>query len=352
MLATASGTLVTRRGSALQTLPRRQAYWIAGQVGAASLTAILALWTLQPEIALTLSLAAGAASVNPKRLWAVPVVATGVTLVGLFCYAMAWPVVIGAGAAAGALATWQIPHRTDWLDYINNALATLTGSSIGLWLASLLVPEALPIGAVAVMTAGVVGIVSSFGLLPSALRFDTPTLPSIRKIRGTLRALYRPPVFKAVDLYRRSVRTRIPDTDQRRGLAEVATWVYHLQVSLQTLDRELDAIDVDSIEKRIDTAEATDSDDEFTRERRLAAAAHLRRLLENRDTIRIERDRTEALVEYALAFLEEARAGLIVARQLPGEAVPDRLGEVLDRLRSQARAGDARRRTAREMAAS
>ena len=155
MLATASGSLVTRRGSALQTLPRRQAYWIAGQVGAATLTAILALWTLQPEIALTLSLAAGAASVNPKRLWAVPVVATGVTLVGLLCYAMAWPVVIGAGAAAGAFATWQIPQRTDWLDYVNNALATLTGSSIGLWLASLLVPEALPVGAVAVMTAGV-----------------------------------------------------------------------------------------------------------------------------------------------------------------------------------------------------
>jgi hypothetical protein len=71
--------------------------------------------------------------------------------------------------------------------------------------------------------------------------------------------------------------------------------------------------------------------------------------MEHRHLIDIERQRTHALVEYALAFLEEVRAGLAVARELPGEAIPERLSEVLGRLRGQAKAGDARRRTAREM---
>ena len=80
-----------------------------------------------------------------------------------------------------------------------------------------------------------------------------------------------------------------------------------------------------------------------------ATAEHLKRLLEHRAAIAVERGRTDALVEYALAFLEEARAGLAVARELPGEAIPDRLPEVLGRLRTQARDGDARRRTVREL---
>ena len=65
--------------------------------------------------------------------------------------------------------------------------------------------------------------------------------------------------------------------------------------------------------------------------------------------IQTERQRTEALVDYALAFLEEARAGLAIARELPGEASPDRLPEVLGRLRDHATEGDVRRRTNREM---
>lgn len=345
-----SGALDRPGGSALATLPRRQALWMGGQTVAALLTALITLWASHPELALTLSLAVGASVVNPKRLWAAPLVIAGVTLSGLLFYMAELPAVIGAGAAAGALATWLIPQRTDWLDHVHGALGTVTGSSLGLWAATSLVPESLPTAMAAVMTAGIVGLVGSQGLLPVAVRFDQfPQLPTTRLIRRTLRVAYRRPVFKAVDLYR-AARAQAPDVDTRRGLAEVATWVYRLQLGMQTLDAELDSIDPIDIQQRIAACEDLPEDlDPFTRERRHATAQHLRRLLDHRHAIEVERGRNEALVDYALAFLEEARAGLAVARELPGEAVPDRLNEVLGRLRNQYQEGDARRRTIREM---
>ncbi len=337
-------------GSALATLPKRQALWIGSQVAAAIVVAVLALWASHPEIALTLTLAAGAASVNPRKFWSAPLVIGGVTLAGMLCYLVELPAVLGAGAAAGALATWLIPQRTDWVDHLNGALGTLTGSSLGLWAATTLIPEALPTAIAGVFTAGIVGLVGSQGLLPVAIRFDTmPQLPSARVIRRSLRVAYRRPVFKAIDLFNGS-RKQAREADTRRGLAEVATWVFRLQTTIQALDVELESIDPVDIQQRIVACEElAASDDPFTRERRQATASHLQRLLEHRSAMEVERGRNEALVDYALAFLEEARAGLAVARELPGEAVPDRLPTVLERLRSQAREGDARRRTVREM---
>jgi hypothetical protein len=178
-----------------------------------------------------------------------------------------------------------------------------------------------------------------------------PKLPSVNHIKRSLKVKYRPPVFKALQLFRSS-RVHAPDGDTRRGLAEVSTWVFRLQSTLQALDAELRNIDPGEIEQRIAHCERSDDEtDDFTRERRHATATHLRRLLEHRRAIAVERNRTEAVVEYAMAFLEEARAGLAVARELPGEDAPDRLPEVLDRLRTHSAAGDARRRTAREMGA-
>lgn len=344
------GALDRPGGSALATLPQRQALWIGAQVVAALLTAALTLWASHPELALTLSLAAGASVVNPKKLWAAPLVIAGVTLSGLLFYVAELPAVLGAGAAAGALATFLVPQRTDWLDPVHGALGTLTGSSLGLWAATSLVPESLPSALVAVMTAGIVGLVGSQGLVPVALRFDQfPQLPTTRQIRRTLRVAYRRPVFKAVDLYR-AARGQAPDVDTRRGLAEVATWVYRVQITMQALDTELDSIDPMDIQQRIHACEnLADDADPFTRERRQATADHLRRLLEHRRAIEVERGRNEADVDYALAFLEEARAGLAVSRELPGESVPDRLNEVLGRLRRKYQEGDARRRTLREM---
>jgi len=347
-----STALAVKRGSAMSSIPKRQALWIAGQVAATLATVAVGLWASHPELALTFGLAVGASAVNPRKLWASPLVIAAISMVGLFFYIQEWPAVIGAGAAAGAFASWLQPQRTDWLDHVHGALGVLTGSSLGLWAATTLVPTALPAALVGGLTALLVGLVASQGMLPVAYRYDQlPPLPSARQIRKLLRVAYRRPVFKAVELYR-GCQTAAPDAETRRGMAEVATWVFRLQQTMQTLDRELESIDPAEIAQRIDACENLGADaDPFTRERRQATARHLNRLLEHRKAIDTERGRTEALVDYALAFLEEARAGLAVARELPGEAVPDRLPEVLDRLRSQAKEGDARRRTAREMSA-
>jgi len=336
---------------ALQQLPQHQGLWVAGSIATPLLVALLTpLWITSPDVALTLAIAGGASVINPRRLWAAPLVGAAVTLAGLLFTFLQLPAVIGAGAAAGALATWLLPRPTDWLDRLHGALGGLAGSSLGLWAAVSLVPASWPAWLTGLATAAIVGLIGSQGLLPSALRFDVePRLPTPRDIQRELRSTYRPHVFKALDLYRASLK-QSPDRDTRQGMAEIAVWVFRLQVTLQTLDQELGQIDPSRVQQRIETyRDLPEETDEFTRRQRRATADHLERLLEHRDAISVERDRTDALVDYALAFLEEARAGLAVARELPGETAPDRLPEVLHRLRDQARQGDARRRTAREV---
>ncbi|MEZ4316053.1 MAG: hypothetical protein R3F61_01050 [Myxococcota bacterium] len=349
-LQTVSAAPIALRGTALPSLPARQGMWVGAQMLMAGFVSVVGLWAMQPELALSLAMGAGAGSVNPRKMWALPIVTVIVTLVGLLFTMNNLPAVVGAGAAAGALATWLLPHRTDWLDHVNGALATLTGSSLGLWAATALIPNGAPLVITAILSAGLVGLMGSQGLLPAALRFDSgPDLPTARQIKAELQLRYRPPVFRALELFEKA-RQHAPDRDTSGGLAEVATWVYRLQLTRQTLDSEAESIDPLSINDRIDRYENPQPDeDEFTRERHAATAAHLKRLLEHRSLIDVEIRRNEALVEYALAFLEEARAGLAVARELPGETMPERLDEVLHRLRSTAEDGDTRRRTAREV---
>lgn len=341
---------LTVRGSALPGLPARQGAWVGTQMVAASAVSLLGLWAMQPELALSAAIGAGAGVVNPKKLWAMPAVVVAVVLAGMLCTAYQVPAVIGAGAMAGALSTWLLPHKTDWLDHLNGALGTLAGSSLGLWAATALLPSSVPVVLSAILTAGFVGLVGSQGLLPAAIRYDAgPELPTASSIKANLQLRYRPPVLRAIELHA-AARKHAPDSETRRGLAEVATWVYRLQLTRQTLDSEADAIDPLSIRERIDAYENLGPDaDAFTRDRRLATARHLARLLEHREAIDVELQRSEALVDYALAFLEEARAGLAVARQLPGETMPERLDEVLGRLREHADQGDARRQSVREL---
>jgi hypothetical protein len=336
------------RGSSVRALPRRQASWVAAQALTGGALALTGLWVAEPELALALSLGAGVAAVNPRKFWAIPLVGAAMMVAGLVTQALDMPSVLGVGAVAGVLLTWLLPEQTDWLDALNGALATAAGATIGLWTAQNLLPDVVGSWWGATLCSVLVGLVASQGLVPLAVRFDNPQVPSARAVRRALKNPYRPPVFQALELYAVAAR-QAPDTETRRGMAEVASWVFRLQRTLQTLDTELEAIDPLRIEERIRACEQDEAADTFTRERRQATAVHLRRLLEHRSAIATERQRTEALVEYALAFLEEARAGLAVARELPGEATPDRLPEVLHRLRSHAAAGDARRKTAREM---
>lgn len=337
-------------GKALPTLPARQGVWVGTQIVTAALLGLTGLWAMQPELALSAALGVGASSVNPRKLWALPLGTVGVIVAGMLFTSFQLPAVIGAGAAAGAIATWLLPHRTDWLDSVNGALATLTGASLGLWAAITLLPPGTSAILAAIVTSGLVGLMGSQGMLPAAFRYDQgPELPSPQQIKQNLKLRYRPPVLRAVDLFK-AAKKHAPDNDTKRGLAEVTTWVYRLQLTRQTLDVESESIDPIAIRERIESFENLGPDaDAFTRDRRRATAEHLRRLLEHRRLIEVEIGRTEAVVDYALAFLEEARAGLAVAQQLPGEATPTRLNEVLDRLRSHADEGSARRASAREI---
>ena len=338
--------LPVMRGSALKALPARQVRWVTAQLIAA--VALTAMWSTHPEIAICLSLSAGVAALNWRKIWTFPLVASLVTAAGMAMSALELSPIIGAGLMAGAIAAWMVPEPTDWLDHLHAALGVVTGSSLGLWAATLMLPAtAQPIVGV-VLTAALVGLMGSAGLAPIALRFDHPTLPSRRAVRRALEPTFRPEVFQAFDLYRGSSKAA-PDAPTRRGLCEVATWVFRLQKARQTLERELGQINPERIQARISATEDEATTDPFTQERLQATAGHLRRLLDHRKVIELEWKRNHALVDYAVAFLEEARAGLAIAREMPGEAIPDRLPEVLERLRSHAVTGDARRRTAREM---
>jgi hypothetical protein len=126
--------------------------------------------------------------------------------------------------------------------------------------------------------------------------------------------------------------------------------VYRLALTLQTLDTDLSRTDPIEVGARLFALrEDAPEEDGFIRERRHGTASHLERLLTHRGAMALERARTQSLQEYALAYLEEARAGLALARVLPGDHTPETLGVVLEKLRAHAAEGGARRQTSREL---
>ncbi|MCO4744177.1 MAG: hypothetical protein KC912_05275 [Proteobacteria bacterium] len=331
----------------LREIPMRQAAWMALGVLAAAVLSFTGTWSEAPSLALSIALAAGVAAVNPRMVWALPLVAAGIIAGGMTFDMLKFPAVLGASAVAGLSIAWLAPFRTDALDYLNATLASSAGGAIGLWGATQILPDVVTTTSGALVAAGFMSLGAAQGLLPLALRPGVG-LPRVRTIQKALKARYRPPVFRAIELHEGATR-HAPNHEGKSGLTEVVQWVFRLQCTLQDLDQELEGIDPVDVEKRITQAETAPTTDAFTRERRQATAKHLRRLLGHREAISTERERTSALVEYALAFLEEARAGLAVARELPGEAIPDRLPDVLHKLRAHASEGEARRKTAREL---
>ena len=339
---------VPAEAAPLARLPLRQARWILAQTLVTAGLWASGLWASHPELSLSLALSVGPVAAAPRRFWALPLVAAGVVLAGLGTAALGVSSIVGAGAIAGLAAALLLPDRRDALDLVNGTLATLAGAGLGLFAAANLTASLEGTFAGALLLSALVALVASQGMIPVVLRTDRAGPPTPAQVRRTLKPPYRPPVLKGLDLFHRA-RPHTPDRKTRNGLAEVATWVYRLQLTLQSHDEALGTIDPEAVQARIDACRLTSDDDAFTRERQLATAAHLERLLEHREALAQERRRTVALVEYALAYLEEVSAGLAVARQLPGEATPDRLPEVLDRLRMHADAGDARRKTNREL---
>ncbi len=306
---------------------------------------VVGLWAgflgIHPTWTLPVALATGLLFARPRRALLAPLVAlTGTGAVWLAAW-MGAPTVLGAAAVVGAVASWRHQRR---LDMVNGALAGIAGLGAGLLTVSLV---ALP----PLVETVICGLLAALALVPSTLTWrPRAVVPSRRRIALTLKEDYRSPALRGREVFDR-LRLQKPDAETLDGLAEVAMWVYDLARGLQTLDEELEHVDESDLIDRIELLrmEADECTDEFTKERQMATARHLQSLLGHSEQIRLERERSKSLQDYAVAYLEEARMGLALARTLPGEAAPGRLGEVLDRLRSHAQESDARRRTAREV---
>lgn len=293
--------------------------------------------------ALGLGLGAMLASLRQWKLaWTLPLVAAGGALLES---SLGGHSLLLVGAALGVATTWVRQRRqVDWIDLANGALAGLAGAAVSgaVWAAS-------AFGAVG--TSVFAGLAAALLLLPTLLRWKPRAhVPGAQELKIRLAEPHRPPVQRASELYAQ-LRAEAPDTDTLDGLAEVAAWVYNLAQSLQTIGQQLKSIDRVDLVDRIEllTLEIEETRDDFTRDRRLATARHLEQMLRHADQLDLEQERLSSLQDYALAYLEEARVGLTLARTLPGEQTPSRLGEVLGRLRQGAVDGDARRQSAREV---
>jgi len=287
-----------------------------------------------------IALGTGLLFARPRQLLRAPFILSA----GLAAVAgAAWlgaPTPFAAAAVIGALVGWG----RDRVEMVNGALAALAGVGLGLLASQAL---SLPPLAETVMS----GTLGALMLVPSALVWKPRAkVPTPRHIELTLKKPFRPSPMRAREIFDH-LRTSKPDEQTLDGLAEVSMWVYDLGRSLQALEHELESVDVNELVDRIELLrmEADETEDAFTRERQLATARHLQSLLGHAEQIRLERERSRSMQDYALAYLEEARMGLALARALPGDAAPSRLGEVLDRLRSHAQESETRRKTAREV---
>jgi len=235
---------------------------------------------------------------------------------------------------------------------VHGALALASTTGLGIWAATQLTQPDWVNWATVAIGATTVGLVSAQTLLVLSLRFrTTDRIPSRNIIARTLGDTHRGPALAAWQLDQ-DLTDLCPDHDTRDGLGEVATWVYRLQWIRQRLDAETSRVGGASVLKRITTLseEAVQSPDSFTRDRLLATVAHLQRLQSHRGALEAERARTAALAEFAMAFLEEARADLTMAQVQPGASRPDRLPEVLTRLRTYSADQALARQTSRELA--
>ena len=343
---TATGSLKLIEGGA-KAVGREVAAAAAGFTAVLAGTQAMGWLEAFPAWSLAGALGAGLVAATPRKILWTPVVAVAAlggvglgTLAGL-------PELPLAGALVGLCAAWLRSGRSR-LELVNGALAGVIASSLAAlawwqgWLA---------FGQHWLLEFALLGGFAALVLAPTLVRFQSRSeVPSRKRVELTLELRHREPVYRAVELYGQLKAAR-PEEETLLGLEEVVSWVYRLAQSIQTLTRELDNVDTQDLSDRIELLlmEAEETQDEFTRDRRLATATHLEKLLQHAEQLKLEQERCSSLQEYALAYLEEARMGLALARTLPGEATPGRLGEVLGKLRGHAREGDARRRTAREV---
>lgn len=323
----------------------RQATWTLAQAGAMGALS----WTsASPDVVIAVATALGAAASRPAKSHLLPLVVVFVVAATLLLAGLG----MNPALAAGAMAGLAVGHGSA-LARVEAVLAGVAGAGLGLWVASALQLPTAGMFTAALWTGTVVGLCVSQALLPGALRWHQgDRIPSPGRIQAVLQAEFRASAMRAWQLDQ-ELAAQAPDRDTRRGLSEVAAWVYRLGVTLQTLDGDLARIDPEAVRARRDEllapAAAPGGEDAFIHDRRVGTAQHLSRMLEHRDALALERARSASLQDYALAYLEEARAGLAVARVHAGERTPESLGVVLQKLRDHANESGARRRTALEI---
>lgn len=330
--------------AALSRLPLAQLRWATAQAAAGA----AALWwaePVSPEWLLVALLALGSAAVVAPDLKQATIALLSTFAAGALAAGVGLPPFLGAAPAAGAAAAGGLATPVDRMDRVNAALGVLAGAALGLWAAARLAP--LAGGWATVAAAALVGMGASQGLFPVAWRHDRPMLPGRLTLVRALDKAHLGPVQRAFALYR-GMADEVPDVTTRRGVHEVALWVFRLQGRRQALLSEAVAVEPEAVSARLAALAASAESDAFTRDRIVATETHLRRLLEHHAEMIQEANRTASLVDYALAFLEESRAGLILGRLRPGADTPE-LGEVLHRLRGHATTRAAVTRTRREL---
>jgi len=343
-----------------RSLLRRQLTWTACQAAAAAGLTAAGVTIGQPALAVAGSLSAAVLAIGYRSAAKAAAIAAA-TLGGVWTLSL-FPATTGgavgingaqvllAGGIIGAGLAWMRTDHNHW-QIVQTTLAGVTTVGLGWWVATRLL-GGLPTAPLAAGLHGALfGLLASQSIVVAALRYSvTQRIPSPRKIKAILQPRYQPTCIKAHRLDA-ALASHAPDDEIRDGLGEVAAWIYKLQWSLQVMDREIEAISDIDLQTRIAQlyTDAEQSDDEFVVERCVAAAQHLETLRSHREGLTQERSRIAALVEYAAAYQEEARAGLVLARMQPGDYIPARLDDVLGRLRAHAQEQRAARDTAREL---
>jgi hypothetical protein len=259
--------------------------------------------------------------------------------------------VLVAGAIIGAGLAWINADLERW-QLLQTTLAGVASLGLGWWAATRLLGGMPNESVFAALHGAIFGLLASQSTVVASLRYSiAQRIPAPRKIKSSLLAPYHPPCLQAHRLDQELAR-HAPDREIRDGLGEVAAWIYKLQWNLQVMDQEIAAVSDMDLQQRIVRLyeEAEQTADDFIRERRIAAAQHLERLSSHRQSLLQERCRIEAMVEYAAAYQEEARAGLVLARMKPGDYTPASLDDVLNRLRMHSHEQLVARSTAREVA--
>ncbi len=334
----------------LPKLTQRMLSWTLWQT--AALLGLAALGLADTVYGPAVAVGIAACSARPKHLpFAVLVVPVAV-LASVAATASGLPAWSAVGLVAGLAAGWlEIGKSQPWR-LLNTALAGAALVPLALW-AQLELTTLLPMGLATPLAALTAGLLTAPVLAVMTVDWHpVARIPSIRRIRATLAPPYQPPCLEAWK-HDQVVRDMAPDRETREGLGEVAAWVYRLSLGLQEQDAELEQLAGEDIGERVEAARKAvyATDDAYTRDRRQATLRHLELMEQHRGALALERQRTESLVEYALATLAEARAGLAFSRKGSGHPAPEGLDQVLHRLRTHATEQAAMRDTARELEA-